>query len=116
MWPDKALDYAKLPEDDEGVHFGLYVDGILVTVVSIFIKGQEAQFRKFATLESHQGKGYGSELLQYTFRWLSEQGVTNVWCNARVTKTGFYEKFGLVRRDKTFQKGGKDYVLMDKTL
>ena len=116
MWPDRELDYVKLPEDDEGVHFGLYVEGKLVSVVSAFENGKEAQFRKFATLEAHQGKGYGSQLLNYLFEWLTEQGAVRIWCNARIEKCGFYERFGMVKTDETFQKGGKDYVVMERVI
>lgn len=114
MWPDRELNYVKLPEDYDGVHFGLYEDDQLISVVSAFESGQEAQFRKFATSEVHQGKGYGSQLLNYLFEWLTEQGVTRIWCNARIEKCGFYERFGMVKTDETFQKGGKDYVVMEK--
>lgn len=116
MWPEQELDYVKLPEDDEGVHFGLYVDGKLVSVVSAFENEKEAQFRKFATLEAYQGNGYGTELLTYVFDWLRNQGITRIWCNARKNKTVFYEKFGMVQTDKIFQKGGKDYVVMERVI
>ena len=116
MWPDRELDYVKLPEDYAGVHFGLYVDDQLISVVSAFESGQEAQFRKFATLEAHQGKGHGSKLLNYLLDWLGEQGATRIWCNARIEKCGFYERFGMVKTDETFQKGGKDYVVMERVV
>ena len=116
MWPDRELDYVKLSEDYDGVHFGLYEGDQLVSVVSAYESGQEAQFRKFATLEAHQGKGYGSQLLKYLLEWLTEQGATRIWCNARIEKCGFYERFGMVKTDVTFQKGGKDYVAMERVV
>ena len=70
MWHDKSIDFVRVPEDENGIHFGLFVEENLISVVSVFIHGQEAQFRKFATLEQFQGKGYGSRLLEYIFDFL----------------------------------------------
>ena len=64
MWPNKPIDYVRLANDDEGKHFGLYVDTKLISVISLFISKNEAQFRKFATLTEYQGKGYGTMLLK----------------------------------------------------
>lgn len=60
MWPDEDFDYIKLKDDDAGIHFGLFKENMLISVVSLFVDKDEAQFRKFATLKSEQGKGYGS--------------------------------------------------------
>lgn len=49
MWPNKPLAYVKISNDLEGLHYGLFVADKLVSVVSLFIKGEVAQFRKFAT-------------------------------------------------------------------
>ncbi|WP_200975178.1 GNAT family N-acetyltransferase [Echinicola sp. 20G] len=114
MWPDRPIDYVKLEEDQNGLHFGLKAEGHLVSIISVFIDSGKAQFRKFATDAAQQGKGYGSQLLQFVIRDLLDKGVTSIWCNAREEKTGFYEKFGLKKTNKTFVKGGIDYVIMEK--
>ncbi|WP_207952169.1 GNAT family N-acetyltransferase [Paenibacillus turpanensis] len=113
MWPDRELDYVKLADDDQGTHFGLFENELLVSVVSLFIQGEEAQFRKFATLTSQQGKGYGSKLLKHVLDEAMHSGVKRIFCNARIEKASFYEKFGLRKTDHTFTKGGKDYVVME---
>ncbi|MCS4434266.1 GNAT family N-acetyltransferase [Aquiflexum gelatinilyticum] len=114
MWPDKHIDFVRVPEDENGIHFGLFVKENLVSVVSVFIHGQEAQFRKFATLEQFQGKGYGSKLLQYIFDFLEEKSISRIWCNARISKAGFYQKFGMTTTAATFEKEGMEYVVMEK--
>ena len=114
MWPDKPLDYVKLDQDDQGLHLGLKVEGKLVSIISAFIRGNEAQFRKFATLTEEQGKGYGSHLLSYLIAELEEQGIEKIWCNARQEKAGFYARFGLMQTAKTFSRGGIKYVIMEK--
>lgn len=114
MWPDKSIDFVRVPEDENGIHFGLFVEENLISVVSVFIHGQEAQFRKFATLEQFQGKGYGSRLLEYIFDFLEGKKVTRIWCNARTSKAGFYQKFGMVETEVIFQKEGMAYVVMER--
>ena len=64
MWPEMPFDFIQLPEDKNGIHFGLYVNNDLKSVVSLFSTNTHtAQFRKFATKIEEQGKGYGSKLL-----------------------------------------------------
>jgi GNAT superfamily N-acetyltransferase len=116
MWPEQSINYVQLPEDKSGRHFGLYLSGELVSVVSLFVAGQRAQFRKFATLPQHQGKGYGTALLQYLILQAATQGITQLWCNARQEKTAFYKRFGLQETIHTFSKGGKNYIVMEKSI
>lgn len=113
MWPERDLSYVQLSDDDEGIHYGLFADEALISVVSLFIHGEEAQFRKFATQVPSQGKGYGSQLLRHMFREAMKLGVKRIYCNARSNKVTFYEKFGLAVTDRQFTKGGKDYVVME---
>lgn len=34
MWPNKPLDFVVLPIDEEGIHYGLFENKILVSVIS----------------------------------------------------------------------------------
>lgn len=115
MWPNKPLSYVKLELDPFAMHLGLFVKQELVSIISIFITKNEAQFRKFATLNQYQGKGYGSSLLSYTIDFISQEDINKLWCNARVDKIGYYKKFGLTETNQTFSKGNIDYVIMQKT-
>lgn len=114
MWPDKPIDFVRVPEDENGIHFGLFMEENLISVVSVFIHGQEAQFRKFATREQFQGKGYGSKLLQYIFDFLEAKNTSRIWCNARISKAAYYQKFGMTTTAATFEKEGMEYVVMEK--
>jgi GNAT superfamily N-acetyltransferase len=116
LWPGKALEYVKLEDDDYGMHYGLFVENRLVSVISLFTGPDGAQFRKFATLEEEQGKGYGSELLRYLINEARQRGVVRIWCNARKSKSGYYRKFGLEETDRLFIKGGIEYVVMERHL
>ncbi|WP_243767774.1 GNAT family N-acetyltransferase [Paenibacillus agricola] len=114
MWPEKDFDFIKLKNDDEGTHYGLFEGEELISVVSIFIQGVQAQFRKLATLSSHQNKGYGSKLLNYVLSEAERLSVKRIYCNARIEKVTFYEKSGLSKTDATFSKSGKDYIVMER--
>ncbi len=113
MYPEFDIEGVKLELDQEGQHLGLYVDAELISVISLFIEKGELQFRKFCTLDNHQGKGYGSQLLQHVFEIAKQQvHVNKVWCNARVSALGFYERFGMKTTDHTYNKDGHDFVIM----
>lgn len=116
MWPTKDIDYVKLKEDQNGMHYGIVEDGQILSVISLFIKGDRAQFRKFATLIDKQGQGYGSKLLEFVIDEAVKLGVSYLWCNAREEKIGYYKKFGMVETDDRFKKGGIEYIIMEKIL
>jgi predicted GNAT family N-acyltransferase len=115
MWPDKPKAYVKLPNDEIARHFGLFVNGKLTSIVSLFTENNEVQFRKFATLIQFQGFGYGTMLLNKVIALLQEEGINKLWCNARVEKVKFYDQFHLKATDKKFIKGGIEYVIMQKS-
>ena len=75
MWANKPFEYVQLAEDDFGLHFGVFKEANLVSVVSLFIEHNSAQFRKFATEISEQGKGYGGKLLGYLVEEASQRNV-----------------------------------------
>ena len=114
MWPNKPIDYVRLANDDEGKHFGLYVDTKLISVISLFISKNEAQFRKFATLTEYQGKGYGTMLLKEIMHIAEKEGLSSIWCNARRSKTNYYAKFNMNLTKTEIMKGGLNYVIMER--
>lgn len=113
MWPDQAFEFVQLEEDNLGLHFGVFDQEKLVSIVSCFISNDEMQFRKLATLEAYQGKGIGSILLKYILDLAKDKGLKKVWCNARTNKKSFYEKFGMIDTHKTFTKAGQEFTIME---
>ena len=114
MWPEQTIEYVKIPGDEVALHFGLFIEDRLVSIVSLFKNGNKAQFRKFATLQSEQAKGYGTRLLKHLIDYVKDDpNINHLWCNARLAKAAYYKKFGLEETAKTFQKGGIDYVVME---
>tara|TARA_R110000744_G_scaffold74478_1_gene148733 strand:- start:186 stop:593 length:408 start_codon:yes stop_codon:yes gene_type:complete len=114
MWPNKPIDYVQLPNDFEGRHFGYFKNDILISVISLFVENNEAQFRKFATLKEFQGKGFGSELLNELMRISAKEQLSKIWCNARINKIDYYSKFGMKETNNQFIKGGISYVIMER--
>ncbi|MCT4699069.1 GNAT family N-acetyltransferase [Tenacibaculum haliotis] len=114
MWPDKPMSYVELPNDEKGKHFGLFVNGEITSIISLFKSNNEAQFRKFATLIEHQGFGYGTILLNKVIDLIKKEKIAKLWCNARVEKSKFYERFDLTSTTKKFKKGGIEYVIMER--
>ncbi len=114
MWPDKPIEYVELPNDENGRHFGLFVNGEITSILSLFVEDNEAQFRKFATVVEFQGLGYGTFLLERIIDLVNKEGIRRLWCNARVEKSNFYERFNLKPTDKKYEKGGIEFVIMEK--
>jgi ribosomal protein S18 acetylase RimI-like enzyme len=113
MWPDKPIEFVQLEEDNKGLHFGVFDQEKLVSIVSCFVDNQEMQFRKLATLKEYQGKGIASELLNFIFEIAKKQNLSKIWCNARSNKKSFYEKFGMTDTHKTFSKEGQEFTIME---
>lgn len=114
MYPEKEINYVILPEDDKGLHIGYYKEGLLVSVLSLFLNNRELQFRKFATLAEFQGQGYGSELLKWVLDYANDMKFERVWCNSRIEKTDFYKKFEFVEIDQIFEKDGRQFVILER--
>jgi len=116
LWPDKPREFVKVPEDESGIHFGLYLNGALVSVISLFGDDQGIRFRKFATLPGFQGKGLGAKLLQYALAYAQTNGYSRMWCDARTDALGFYERFGFKKFSEPFFKEHIEYYKIEREL
>ncbi|EGG16964.1 hypothetical protein DFA_07945 [Cavenderia fasciculata] len=135
MYPHEPFDFIKIDGDDTtALHYGVYIKQsgqdnnnnnndvvdkeeslLLVSVVSLFVNGQkdEAQFRKFATLEQHQSRGYGTKLLGYLIEKVKEMGISKLWCSAREAKSSFYTRFGLIQVGQPYTKNNIKMIRME---
>nr|WP_294899743.1 GNAT family N-acetyltransferase [uncultured Pedobacter sp.] len=113
LYPDLPIDAIKLPEDDLGMHLGLFYQNKLATVVSLFERGKTLQLRKLATDKKFQKLGLGTRMINYILNYAKEKHIEKVWCNARISATTFYEKLGFIKTDESFSKGGIDYIVME---
>lgn len=116
LYPTMDFQTVILPDDDEGIHLGLFDENSLISVVSLFKRGASMQFRKFATLLEFQNKGYGSQLLIYLTEYSKNEGCNHIWCNARESAAGFYSKLGFLKTDRTYHANDLNYLIMEKQL
>lgn len=112
MWPNKPVDYIKIEGDESALHFGIEVEGVICSVVSLFVENNQAQIRKLATIATYQNKSFATKLMRYCIEYSMELELRSVWLNARADKIGFYKRFGFESTDSSFEKGGISYVVM----
>ena len=105
LWPGRP-DMCRLAEDAQGLHLAATLgDDQVIGVVSLFVDGAEARFRKFAVLEAHRGAGIGSRLLQAAESEASRLGAKTIECDARAeTAAAYYEKRGYAAAGPPFAK------------
>ena len=99
------------PQDDDpaSFHLGAKVDGDLVAVASFtpaataYREGAAAwQLRGMAVHASSQHAGVGTALMRAASERVTNSGATVLWCNARDTAAGFYERLGFVTHGDGF--------------
>ncbi|GAB2705471.1 GNAT family N-acetyltransferase [Mucilaginibacter koreensis] len=116
LYPDKPLAAMQIEEDNYGYHFGAFQEGELIAVVSLFKHGDEYQFRKFAVRDNFQGKGIGRQVLDHIATFAKIVGGKRLWCNARLSAVGFYQKQGFETEGAEFIRKGINYIIMSKAL
>lgn len=116
LWPNKPPEFCHVAGDEDALHFGALVDDKLVSIISLYISGSEARFRKFATLAEYQRRGIGSKLLTHVISSAQEKGIARIWCDARATAVGFYERFGLTVEGEMFYKSDVAYYKMERAI
>jgi len=116
LYPNEPLHAMEMEEDNDGIHFGAFTDTELVAVVSLFPKGTDFQFRKFAVKPTMQGKGIGKMLLNYIIDFTKNEGGKRIWCNARDSAVGFYLKDGFTLTGEKFTRTGVNFEIMEKLL
>ena len=103
LWPGRP-DMCRLAEDAQGLHLAANVNNDVVGVVSLFVDGAEARFRKFAVLEAHRGAGLGSRLLQAAESEATRLGAKTIDCDARAEMAAYYGKRGYAAAGPPFAK------------
>jgi len=96
--------------DDGACHFAVLDDETIMSVASVYYElfaefpGRDAfRLRGMATEPEQQGKGFGSKVLDGMVSYLQRHTKAQLlWCNARVSVIGFYEKMGFEIIGKEF--------------
>ena len=88
-------------DDDETVHFGLYVAHQLIGSISIFketnaifSESNPFQIRGMTVLEAFQGKGLGTQLVKKAESYCKDLKADLIWFNAREKAVHFYKRLG----------------------
>lgn len=116
LWPEREPLFCKVPGDETAKHYGVFVENYLVCVASVYLDGESARLRKFATLEAHQGKGFGSRLLEYILSASKAESTNFFWCDARESAVAFYKRFGMKVEGSKFFKSDQEYYKMSISL
>lgn len=126
LWPDKPFEYVKVENDEEGHHFGAFLNDELVAVISLFVSRDDtnpgranpgrARFRKFAVHPDYQRKGLGTHLMDYIIAEARRLGATSLWCDARLESADFYRRFSMEPVSEVFYKGSIPYAKFSRTL
>jgi len=116
LWPNKPPEFCQVEGDLDGLHFGAYIDNVLVCVASVFLNHNKARLRKFATDERYQNQGIGSKMLKHIIGILTETNAEYFWCDARETASGFYMRFKMHKSSKRFYKENVPYLKMEIAL
>ncbi|WP_080057393.1 GNAT family N-acetyltransferase [Spirosoma aerolatum] len=116
LWPDKPFEYVKVENDSEGYHFGAFRADELLAVISLFVDGNMARFRKFAARSDYQRRGIGTQLLNQVIDEARRLGASTLWCDARLDAADFYRRFGMEAVSDVFYKGAIPYAKFSRTL
>lgn len=117
--PESAI----LPHDDDAEtrHFGAFDGERLIAVATFFPEAYAGRprdaawrLRGMATLDDRQRRGAGRALIDEGERAARADGARLIWCNARVSAQGFYEKMGFAPEGPMFDlaPAGKHYVMI----
>ncbi len=116
LWPDKPQSFCQIAGDEDAMHFGVINDNNLVCVASIYLNGETARLRKFATLQNYQKQGIGSSLIKHILSTLPSSGVSHLWCDVRESAIIFYKKFGFEIDSDKFYKNNIPFFKMSKSI
>jgi GNAT superfamily N-acetyltransferase len=113
--PGRPPEAAVFPGDDAPttVHLGAFdADGRCLGIATL-VHNNGLQLRGMAVEPAAQGTGVGAAVLEGVHRTAAEEGFTELWCNARVSALGFYERHGWVREGEVFDipDVGPHYVM-----
>jgi L-Ala-D/L-Glu epimerase len=115
--------------EPETIHLGAYAGRTLAAVGTFLQLGdpavaqvcgvpepQQRKLRGMAVDSQFQGRGAGSALLAAAYSVLREGGARCIWCSARMTALGFYEKQGWVTLGEVYPTDHGPHIVMWRLL
>ncbi|MFC1235939.1 GNAT family N-acetyltransferase [Vibrio sp. F74] len=116
LWPDKPPEFCYVEGDADGLHFGAFINEELVCVASVYVDGDKARLRKYATEFQFQGLGIGTAVLKEVIAYLRTHHIQYFWCDARESALSFYARFGMLSQGERFYKSDVAYYKMGMNL
>lgn len=111
--PHHPLEDCHYPQDPGAVHFGCFVHGELLSIVTahpedkdLFAPRGQWRIRGMATEPAFQGFGYGGQALEALLAWGREKKLPLFWCNAREKAIPFYLRHGFTVESELFDIKG----------
>jgi GNAT superfamily N-acetyltransferase len=105
--PGQPIEANHYPKDHEGIHLGGFLDGKLISVVTMhpedhpsFALPKQWRIRGMATHPEYRAKGYGSQLLKALLERANTFSL--LWCNARSPAVEFYLRHGFTKESEEF--------------
>lgn len=96
-------------QDNSTFHVGAFFQGRLISVASFiidtnydFASERQYRLRQMATLEEYQKLGAGKAIVTYAEKLIKDQGYSFLWCKARTSVKGYYEKLGFAEHGEVF--------------
>lgn len=108
--------------DADGLHFGAFVDDVLVGVASMVPLERDGapggwRVRGMAVVTDRRRNGIGADLLRAAVDAAWDLDLPEVWCNARTSAAGFYARHGFEVVSETFELPDiGPHVVMRRTL
>ncbi|MED2978502.1 GNAT family N-acetyltransferase [Bacillus swezeyi] len=91
-------------------HLGVFFQDALTSIASFHkaahpdLEGElQYQLRGMATLESCRGQNAGSTLIRHAEEMLRKKGADLLWCNARTSVHGYYQKLGFQEKGSVYE-------------
>jgi ribosomal protein S18 acetylase RimI-like enzyme len=115
----------ELPGDKHpgAVHLGVFVDGLVVACCLIYAEECPAKagipawrLRGMATDPDARGAGNGKAVLSLAYDIARADGAEIIWCHARDSAIGFYERDNWIGSGEPFDEIGIAHLLMWRPL
>ncbi|SHF01255.1 Acetyltransferase (GNAT) domain-containing protein [Seinonella peptonophila] len=108
----------------ETLHMGAFIEGKLVSIVSLYhrshaqLTSQKAfLLRGMATAVDYRWQGIGSKLIGKGIAILADRNADLIWCNGRVASKPYYLKMGFRAWGNVFENAhGIPHIVMYKYL
>ena len=120
LYPGRSPERANYPGDETGVHIGAYLEtGELSGCASLFWNDADTlQLRGMATNDALRGTGAGQGIVRFAEAFARDNNAVRLWCNARATAVGFYERCGWTTEGDEFDVAsiGGHFVMVSATV